>query len=89
MVSWDIKVSKTDGTTATFPVTPRVIVAFERNFKTGLANAFANEQKLEHVYWLAWEAERVAGNLVKLFDDYLDTVVSVELVTVSPTNGTL
>jgi hypothetical protein len=89
MVSWNVKVSKTDGTVESFPVTPRVIVAFERNFKTGLANAFANEQKLEHVYWLAWEAERVSGKVVKMFDEYLDTVAGVELETVSPSVGTL
>lgn len=88
MIGWNVKVSKTDGTTETYPVTPRVIVAFERQFKTGLANAFANEQKLEHVYWLAWEAERVSGKLVKMFDEYLDTITSVEVETVSPSDGT-
>lgn len=88
MISWNIKVTRTDGTVDTFPVTPRVIVAFERQFKTGLANAFANEQKLEHIYWLAWEAERVSGRLVKMFDDYLDTIASVELETISPSDGT-
>jgi hypothetical protein len=89
MIGWNVKVAKTDGTTNTYPVTPRVIVAFERHFKTGLANAFATEQKLEHVYWIAWEAERAAGNLVKLFDEYLDTISHVELETVSPSDGTL
>lgn len=88
MIGWSVKVAKTDGTVETFPVTPRVIVSFERQFKTGLGNAFANEQKLEHVYWLAWEAERAAGKLVKLFDEYLDTIVNVELETVSPSDGT-
>jgi hypothetical protein len=89
MISWNIKIKKADGSVETFPVTPRVIVAFERHFKTGLANAFANEQRLEHIYWLAWEAERTSGKLMKLFDDYLDTIASVELETVSPSDGTL
>jgi hypothetical protein len=89
MISWSITVTKTDGSVETYPVTPRVIVSFERHFKTGLGQAFANEQKLEHVYWLAWEAERASGKLVKLFDEYLDTVASVEVTTTSPSDGTL
>jgi hypothetical protein len=89
MISWSITVIKSDGTTETYPVTPRVIVAFERHFKTGLGHAFANDQKLEHVYWLAWEAERASGKVVKLFDEYLDTVANVEVKTTSPSDGTL
>lgn len=81
MIGWKIKVTKNDGTTDSFSVSPKVIVAFERTFKTGLAAAFTNEQKMEHVYWLAWECERAAGRIVPLFDDYLDNVSNVEMDT--------
>jgi hypothetical protein len=35
------------------------------------------EQKSEQLYWLAWESERATGNVVKPFDQWLDTLVSV------------
>ena len=79
MRNWRIKVSKTDGSSGEYAVTPRTIVAFERHFKTGLAAAFANEQKLEHIYWLGWDAERLAGNVVPTFDQWLDKIETVEL----------
>ena len=40
MQGWAVKVVKDDGTEATFPVTPRVIVAFERFHKVGIGKAF-------------------------------------------------
>jgi hypothetical protein len=79
MNAWRISVTKTDGETCEYTVTPKTIVAFERHFKTGLAAAFANEQKMEHAYWLAWDAERSSGQVVPLFDKWLDDVSSVDI----------
>ena len=76
-VRWEITLTRDDGTSDTFPVRPKTIVAFERHFKVGLAQAFSRDQKQEHVYWLGWESERAAGNVVKPFDQWLDTLVSV------------
>lgn len=78
-VRWEITVVRDDATTDTFTVRPKTIVAFERHFKIGLAQAFSRDQKQEHVYWLGWEAERSAGNVVKPFDQWLDTIESVGL----------
>lgn len=80
MNGWRIKVVKTDSTELEVTITPRTVVAFERHFKTGLAAAFTNEQKMEHLYWLAWDAERMSGNVVPLFDKWLENIVSVELL---------
>jgi hypothetical protein len=80
MITWQLKVTKNDGSTNTYTVGPRQIVAFERHWKIGLAKAFQVEQKMEHLFWLAWEAERSAGNVVPLFGDaYLDTLANVEI----------
>ncbi len=76
-VRWKVTVVRDDATTDTFIVRPKTIVAFERHFKIGLAQAFSRDQKQEHVYWLGWEAERFAGNVVKPFDQWLETLVSV------------
>lgn len=68
----------TAGETQTLNITPRTAVAFERHFKTGLAKAFGQEQRLEHLYWLAWEALRASGVSVKPFDTWLESVDKVE-----------
>ena len=76
-VRWKVTIVRDDQTTDMFTVRPKTIVAFERHFKVGLAQAFSRDQKQEHVYWLGWESERAAGNVVKPFDQWLDTLVSV------------
>ena len=80
MQGWAVKVIKNDGSEATFPVTPKVIVAFERFHKTGIGKAFQDNQKMEHVYWIGWDAERTAGNTVPVFDTWLDGIDSVEMI---------
>lgn len=59
------------------PITPRVAVNFERHFKVGLSKAFSTEERLEHMYWLGWEALRVSGRVVKPFEVFLDEVQQV------------
>jgi len=90
MIAWQLKVTKTDGTDAVHTIGPRQIVAFERHWKTGLAKAFQVDQKMEHLFWLAWEAERASGVTVPPFNDaYLDTLANVEIVsTDNPSVGT-
>lgn len=73
-----------------YPVTPLVQVAFEREFKVGIAKAFSVEQRNEHIYWLAWKAMHAAGRTVPPWGDkFLEVLESVELVsTESPTDAT-
>lgn len=63
-----------------FPVKPRIVLAFERHFKTGMGTAFTKEPKMEHQYWLAWECMRTSTDGVKPFEKWLDTVDEVEIV---------
>lgn len=81
MQRWRVRVVHVGEPEATFDVTPRVLVDFERFYKTGIGKAFAEEQRLEHVYWLAWTAERHSGTIVPVFDTWLDSVLDVELET--------
>jgi len=66
----------------TYTLTPAILVAFERQFKIGMAQAFQSDtMKIEYIYWLAWEAEQ-RDNLAHqgirvLFDDWLKTVEEV------------
>jgi uncharacterized NAD(P)/FAD-binding protein YdhS len=59
-----------------YGITPRVVVAFEREFQTGLGRAFQSEQKAEHMFWLAWKA----SNDTRDFNTWLDGLVDVEIV---------
>lgn len=79
MIAWKVRVIRDDGTSDLYPVRPKTIVAFERNFKIGLSNAFTKEQKQEHVYWLGWDAEKSSGAVVKPFESWLDGILSVEI----------
>ncbi len=75
-----IKVKTTDGLEASYKLTPRVIVAFEQQYGKGMPKLLGEEQKIEHVYWLAWKSMQTNGVIVKPWGpEFLDTVVSAEL----------
>lgn len=69
-----------NGETTDVQVGPKVQVAFEREWKIGMPRAFGDQQRFEYVYWIAWKALHVAGNVVKPFDGWLETVENVEMV---------
>lgn len=77
MISLSVTVELVDGDVSKYPVTPRVQVDFERQFKVAMIEAFADAPKMEHLYWLGWKASHAGGAVVKPFDGWLDTVVSV------------
>ena len=78
MIELSIAVTMSDGRSDTYPVTPRVQVDFERHFKTSLISAMS-DAAMEHVYWLGWAAMKQSGEVVKLFDEWLNMVDRVEL----------
>ena len=76
-----VKVKTKDGFEGTYSLTPRIIVAFEQKYGKGFAKLLGEEQKLEHIYYLAWLALKHNGNVVKPFGgDFLDTLKEVSLV---------
>ena len=76
-----IKIKTNDGVDSVFSLRPRTIVAFEQKFGKGLAKLFAEDQKMEHIYYLCWQSLKDNGRIVKPFGpEFLDTLVSVELV---------
>jgi hypothetical protein len=75
-----IKVKTVDGNEASYKLTPRIIVAFEQQFGAGMPKLLGEQQKVEHIYWLAWKALQTNGVVVKLFGpEFLDTLVTAEL----------
>ena len=76
-----IKVKTSDGVEGTYSLRPKSIVAFEQKFNKGFAKLLSEDQKLEHVYFLAWSALKDSGKVVKPWGEgFLDTLDSVELV---------
>jgi hypothetical protein len=76
-----IKVKTTDDLEAVYSLRPRSIVAFEQKFGKGFAKLLSEDQRLEHIYFLAWSAMKDSGKVVKPWGDgFLDTLDSVELV---------
>jgi hypothetical protein len=75
-----IKVKTTDGVEASYKLTPRLIVAFEQQFGKGLPKLLSEEQKVEHIYWIAWKALQLNNVVVRPFGpEFLDTLISAEL----------
>jgi hypothetical protein len=75
-----VKVKTTDGIEASYKLTPRIIVAFEQQFGKGMPKLLGDEQRIEHIYWIAWKAMQINGIVVKVFGpEFLDTIVSAEL----------
>ena len=76
-----IKVKTNDGQEGVYSLRPKTIVAFEQKFNKGFAKLLSEDQKLEHIYFLAWGAMKDAGKVVKPFGDgFLDTLDAVELI---------
>lgn len=75
MLSITLTIDYTDGrnsqTVRALPVTQ---VAFEREHSCSIG-VIATEQKLSHVYWLAWHAARPGVD----FDAWLDAVESIDV----------
>ena len=77
-----IKVKTSDGQEGTYALRPKTLVAFESKYNKGFAKLLTEDQKLEHIYFLAWAAMKDAGKVVKPFgESFLDTLDSVELET--------
>ena len=73
-------VKTTDGVNTSYKLTPRIIVAFEQQFGKGMPKLLGDDQKVEHIYWLAWKALQLNGMNPKVFGpEFLDTIVSAEL----------
>lgn len=79
MLSINIKVNYLDGRSVDVKAGPVTQVAFEREHKVGIV-AIATENKLSHVYWLAWHASRSGTE----FDAWLESLESVEFDVSSP-----
>jgi hypothetical protein len=80
-----LKITRANGDVTEHQITPRIEVAFELYAKKGFRKAFREDEKQEHLYWLAWECIRTSGETVKTYGpDFLDTLSEVEVLDDEP-----
>ncbi len=77
-----LKITRADGTESTHQLIPAIEYAFEQQFRKGFHKAFREDEKQEHIYWLAWECLRRADAPdVKPFGlAFLETLQAVEVL---------
>lgn len=77
-----LAVTMTGSEPVTVKITPKVVVAAERQFKAPMTQLFnAESMSYETMAWVAWKAVHTAGHVVKTFDLWLDDLEAVEFVT--------
>jgi len=72
-----------DGSKYEVKVTPKVEVAVEKHYKKGL-KSLNDDAHAEHLYHMAWIALNYSGMLVnspQSFDDFLNDLEDVEVIT--------
>jgi hypothetical protein len=75
-----LKVTLEDGSSGSYQITPKIEVDFEKYVGGGFAKTLRDQEKQEHVYFLAWLCLKAAGQTVKPFENgFLDTLSLVEL----------
>jgi hypothetical protein len=80
-----LKITKTDGSVVEGEITPAVEYFFEQQTKMGFHRAFREEEKQSHVYLLAWEVMRRAGETVKPYGiEFIETLKNVEVLDSDP-----
>jgi hypothetical protein len=81
MSMMNMRVVPAEGDPITVAVTPKVIVAAERHFKTTMAKLFSPDNvSFEAMSWIAWQAMQASGHVVKTFDLWLDGIDGIESV---------
>ena len=64
-----------EGEPYTVPLTLKVAIAFEREYKTTISVALAGEPSAEHLAWCAWKSTQNTGRIVKPFEGWLDSEI--------------
>jgi hypothetical protein len=83
------RITYSDGTANEVTGKKSDVVRFERKYKMPVANMLAdNAIYTEHLWFFGWCAEQRAGNTELSFDDWVETIESVEVLTVEEENPT-
>ena len=72
-----LRVTLNEGEPYEVPVTPKVIVAAERQFAKPMTQLFGEAASFEAISWAAWKGSQQTGRVVKPFDEWLDDIDSI------------
>ncbi len=86
MIGTTVTVS-VNGVEKSAPLKPIVHLDFERQFKVGYLMAVRDPDKVEYLYWLAWDALKRDGQVVKPFDDWVAELDDLPTFTAAPKDG--
>jgi hypothetical protein len=79
----NLTVRLTGSEPVTVKITPKVVIAAERQFKLPMTQLFAaDSMSYESMAWVAWKGMHTAGHVVKTFDLWLDDLEAVEFAAV-------
>ena len=68
-------------------ITPAIEYAFEQKFNCGIHKQFRDQEKQSDIYYLAWECLRRIDVVDPWGDNFLTTLISVEVIDDSDPNG--
>lgn len=74
-----LKITQQDGTVSSHAITPAIEVAFEKYVGGGFAKTLRDQEKQEHIYYLAWLCLKKTQAVKPFEDGFLDTIELVEL----------
>ena len=74
-----VSIAYSDGHVSRSAITPKVQMAFERQYKTSLAKLTDDPQATTRLYQLAWESERAGGAIIKDFESWLEEIEAVDI----------
>ena len=73
-----LRVIPTNGDPYEVPLTPKLIVAIERQFSKPISDLFGQTASFETLCWAAWKGSQNIGKPVKPFDEWLNDLDSIE-----------
>ena len=73
-----LRVVPSSGDAYEVALTPKLIVAVERQFSQPVSTLFGESASFEVLCWTAWRGTQASGRIVKPFDEWLDDLDSIE-----------
>ena len=85
-----LRITLANGDVGDYPITPSIEYAFEQFAKVGFSKAFREQEKQEHVFFLAYECLKRSGTLpsIPLFGaSFIEMLAKVEVLDDDSPNG--
>jgi hypothetical protein len=81
-----LKITRANGDVSEHQITPSIEYSFEIYAKKGFARAFADDQKMSDIFWLAWKCLSKTEDVPLFGEKFVDTLAKVEVLEDSSPN---